>query len=279
LGALQLHKEFALRYDRDFPIPKIRWHFWRLLPERLYDSYESQELLRSYLISVERELETILSKKSIAYWYHVYRRISLGGIGENKSKATIGLTRATMEAAFQKYGQLSICSGLADSRSIAVDEIFGGESSKAELGFLEQYLEKFPGIVLKQFTFRQLERFYLAERLAYEVWKINATLRSTGKGAQLKVLPEEPYFDEIRTKDIDQTIDIYDRRNSKSYLFDSVASHSGTMFENKLEDDGISLLHHLNLKGEKFSFSEINLQQKRSQCQTHESAELHTITI
>lgn len=64
-------------YSVDVPHP-LRESFWNLVPEREYDPSEGRGLVSSYLTRIEQELATILSKQSIAYWLHLYRRISPG---------------------------------------------------------------------------------------------------------------------------------------------------------------------------------------------------------
>ncbi len=80
-----------------------RSDFWTLVLPGSYHGIQANELLRSYAADVERELRSIPEKHSIAYYLHLYRRLAPYSIGSNDSPATIGLVRATLEAAIQKH--------------------------------------------------------------------------------------------------------------------------------------------------------------------------------
>ena len=77
----------------------IRNRFWELIPLGIYSTDKAREFLNSYLVSVESELSNHINKCSLAYCLHLYRRLSPGPIGVDNQPATIGLTRAVLEAA------------------------------------------------------------------------------------------------------------------------------------------------------------------------------------
>ncbi len=94
-----LHNELSKSgYNSKLPHP-IRKRYWSLLPYRQYESLEARQLVQSYISLVENELKDIISRNSIAYWLHLYRRLYPGPIGENEDVATIFSVRATLEAA------------------------------------------------------------------------------------------------------------------------------------------------------------------------------------
>src|SRR5664279_2571480 len=86
-GATQLAVDyyqpaFALLHshllESGFPFWKphpIRERFWSLVPDGTHDPEWGREIISKYLVSVETELKSILSKHSVAYWLHAYRRL------------------------------------------------------------------------------------------------------------------------------------------------------------------------------------------------------------
>ena len=95
---LLLHQETP-RIHQDFTAPhSIRKRFWQLVPHGEYSSKQGRVFLNSYLNSVEAELAKIIGELSLAYWLHLYRRLSPGPVGLDQQPRTIGLTRAVLEA-------------------------------------------------------------------------------------------------------------------------------------------------------------------------------------
>src|SRR5690242_12255829 len=184
---------------QDVPRPHpIRATFWQLVPRGAYAGSQAREILIGYLKAVERELADQLRGCSIAYLLHLYRRLSPGSAGENNTATTIAITRATLEAAFQKYGQVSLCNRVASSDEIPAEAILRGEFVKYHADRPVPGLR--PQLVLSDFGLEELKQFYSMEHLAYEVWKAMATLRSVGKGAGLSVTGYD--FHDIRSDEL-----------------------------------------------------------------------------
>ena len=126
-------RPFALlhtEYLRSAPCSKspheIRSRFWQFVPPQEYQPDEARELLKKYLISLEDEIASILSQHSIAYWLHLYRRLSPGSIGDDTQPVTIGLTRAVLEAAIQKYAQPDLCERVGFTKDVPIESVLGG---------------------------------------------------------------------------------------------------------------------------------------------------------
>ena len=115
-----MHQENKQSHEDFFSPHPIRNRFWQLIPYGVYDSDKARELLNSYLLSIESELSKHIEQCSLAYCLHLYRRLSPGPIGIDKQPFTIGLTRAVLEAAFQKYASLVLCEKIAESASIPI---------------------------------------------------------------------------------------------------------------------------------------------------------------
>lgn len=107
-------------------IHPFRGRFWRQAIRGKYTWPESAELLKSYLGAVEREMATTLKQHSIAYWTHIYRRLSPGAIGDDERPISVGHTRAAFEAAIQKYALPVMCSGVAPSKEVDISNVLGG---------------------------------------------------------------------------------------------------------------------------------------------------------
>ena len=143
---------------RDVPRPHpIRARFWRLVPPGDYVGAQAREILHGYLKSVERELGEQLRGSSIAYLLHLYRRLSPGPAGENKTPVTITVTRASLEAAFQKYGQVALCRRVAGSDEIPTEAILRGEFAKHHTDWVQPLR---PQLVLSDFGLEELKQFY-----------------------------------------------------------------------------------------------------------------------
>jgi hypothetical protein len=72
--------------DSGFPFREthpIRQRFWKLVPDGRHEPEWGREIICKYLVSVESELKKILSKHSVAYWLHSYRRF-LGVVAMNR---------------------------------------------------------------------------------------------------------------------------------------------------------------------------------------------------
>ena len=175
----------------------------------------------------------MMSRQSIAYWLHLYRRTGMGVTGRNNSPATIYNVRAIFEAAVQKYGRRDICTRVAISTEVAPGEIFQGLLLSAELSSSLAVATAFPQLVLTEFGVNEMREFYDTEKLAYEVWKSMATLRMLGKGPSLVVDSGGEYFYDNRSEELNALVVSYDDR---ARALDSSAT--GTVFQtNHVRED------------------------------------------
>jgi len=191
----------------------IRSRFWQFVEPRDYDYWEGRGLIEAYLNSVENELKTIIGNCSICYWLHIYRRIYPGSIGTDNTPQTIGLTRAVFEAAIQKYAKTESCSRIGLSDEVDIQEVFNGLLMAPDLAPEREYLQKTPSqLVLTHFSAKELKELYDTEKLAYEIWRSGATLRSIAKGSPFFVEESDTRFGDDRPDDLDQLLKIYDSR-------------------------------------------------------------------
>jgi len=193
------------------PHPKRR-QFWQLVLPGQYDLLESRNLLAQYLISLEDELRKTIGKHCLAYWLHIYRRLSPGPSGADNRPQTTGLVRVALEAAFQKYAGYDECLGVGTTDRIPIEEVLDGLLTDAGFEAERSELQRSPQLVLRRFDLCGLREFYEVEKLAYEVWRSTAQLRAVAKGARLAVESTGHMVSEIRDAELARLIDIYDAR-------------------------------------------------------------------
>jgi hypothetical protein len=203
----------------------IRESFWKLVPDGRYEPDWGREIISKYLVSVEGELKNILSKHSVAYWLHAYRRLLPRPIGDDRSPATVIWVRSILEAACQKYASLTPCDGVGVSGKIPDEKILSGMLLHPDLKIILDELHKTPQLVLTNFDSFSLGELYQAEKLAYEVWKAGAILRALGKGAPFVVSKSPVDFFDDRNDELHALLAHYDSRH---HSFD--ASSTGTVF-------------------------------------------------
>jgi hypothetical protein len=213
---LLLHQENARIYQ-NFTMPhSIRNRFWQLVPPGEYPSEKGRVFLSSYLTVIESELAKQIKELSVAYCIHLYRRLAPGPIGRDQQPRTIGLTRAVLEAAIQKYAPLQLCSKIAESSAIPIGKVLGGLLMAPEFEVERNIVAQANQLVLTDFTSTDLLAFYDLERLAYEIWRTAATLRTTGKGAPLIVCDPPECFADGRSTELDFLVTNYDKRTGRS---------------------------------------------------------------
>ena len=245
---LLLHQENARIYQ-DFTVPhSIRNRFWQLVPHGEYPSEEGRVFLSSYLTAVESELAKQIKELSLAYCLHLYRRLAPGPIGQDQQPRTIGLTRAVLEAAIQKYARFQLCNKIAESATVPIEKVLGGLLMAPEFEVERNIVAQGNQLVLTDFTNTDLLAFYDLERLAYEIWRTAAALRTTGKGAPLIVCDPPDCFGDGRSPELDFLVTNYDQRLDKSSLSHSA---SGVVFSNEDEISaaGCALLPIYNVGG------------------------------
>ena len=195
---------------------EIRFRFWQFVEPSDYDSWEGRGLIDAYLHSVESELKTIIGKYSICYWLHIYRRLYPGTIGTDNAPQTIGLTRAVFEAAIQKYAKAKRCNRIGLSDEADIQEVFNGLLMAPDFALEREYLQKAPSqLILTDFSTKELKELYDTEKLAYEIWRSGATLRSMAKGASFFVEESDTRFGDDRSEELDQLLKIYDNRDRR----------------------------------------------------------------
>ena len=141
---LLLHEALA-KMDHDLSKPHSkRRSFWHLVPPGKYEPHEARPLVEKYLEVIEKELASLISKHSIAYWLHIYRRLSPGPIGADKQPGSIGITRAVLEAAIQKYGQMELCDGVGLSSEIPEESILDGMLMHPSMESARRHLKEVP---------------------------------------------------------------------------------------------------------------------------------------
>lgn len=213
---LLFHQENTRIYQ-GFTMPhSIRNRFWQLVPPGEYSSEEGRVFLSSYLTSVESELAKQIEELSVAYCVHLYRRLAPGPIGRDQQPRTIGLTRAVLEAAIQKYAGFQLCNKIGESSAVPIRKVLGGLLMAPEFEIERNIVARLNQLVLTDFTSIDLLAFYDLERLAYEIWRTAATLRTTGKGAPLIVCAPPECFADGRSAELDFLVTNYDKRTGRT---------------------------------------------------------------
>lgn len=239
------HRELERRHGCSpaHPHPQ-RKSYWSLVLPGRYKGERAQQ----YLSVVERELGRALAEQSIIYWLHIYRRLLPGAIGQDKQNITTGLTRAAFEAAIQRYGKPVPSERLASFSTAGLAAVFRGLLLSKEFEIERKCLQERDQLVLTDFGVEELQQFYDLERLAYEIWRGTAALRSIAKGAVLSVDGSPDSFDEERTSELEQLIESHDRRLERSAIRGTA---TGMVFPSQAaaEPDGLVLLPQYNVQG------------------------------
>ncbi len=230
----------------------IRNRFWQFVPQREYDLHEARILLQRYASSVESEMARIIGNSSLAYWLHLYRRIAPGAIGKDKDPMTVGITRAVLEAAIQKYSGSGLCNRVGGSKDVPIEKIFGGLLTHPDFEHERMLLTQSGNqLVLTNFTHVDLEEFYQLEKLAYEIWRTGAILRTIGKGAPFVVEDAPQFFYDDRSDELNMLLESYDSRNPTFSV-----SAVGAVFDgpfDKTQKRGIGILPTYNLMQAKWN--------------------------
>lgn len=145
---------------------------------------------------IELEMEKIISKKSIYYWFYLYRRIGIEKSFGGESYQTLHYYRNILETAFQKYGKRIIGEELVFLEEKSFDEcvnlIANGLFAEA-LRFYEIDIKDYVDekLVTKsafgKFGKNELLEIYTLEVLAFEYWKTTACVRRLNKGGILDI--------------------------------------------------------------------------------------------
>ena len=219
----------------------VRQNYWGLLPERRYEPEEARVLLKKYLCVLEERIANIVSRNSLASWLHLYRRIFPGSIGEDRDPKTIVWTRMILEAAIQKYGAFEPCDRVALSSEVELSKILGGLLLSPEFEMQRKVIDSGAQLVLTDFGVIELKEFFELEKLAYEVWKTGAQLRTVGKGAPLHVVGGEEMVRDGRSDDLNELLRIFDGR-----IPSGVNTSTGTVYCEDPGRGGVTLLPSYN---------------------------------
>ena len=182
-----------------------------LNPPRTFSNFESGIILESFKKSLEDRIKDTVSKHSVYYWMHLYRRLAPENTFRHESLVSVMLYRQTMEAAFAKYGSLQIGNDLLQGNDIDPGEIMSGEVKRIhdELGI--EYKPP-PGIYVKEFSLSHFVELLSLERLVAEFRLVVAMLRRVYKRGRLVIENVKSYSvqNDNTTESLIQSLD---RRN------------------------------------------------------------------
>ena len=180
----------------------------------------------SFLINLQGKIEgamkSIIEKKSVYYWMHLYRRIGVSPSFNGESEVTLYLYRNILEMAFQKYGN----SRIGDELILAIAD---NDKEKIANGLLKKASEHFhvwsvvkegcEGFALGNFTTKDYSDIYILEAFAFEYWKTTSCLRRLYKGGSLVVTNDNYYVD--CDKSIEFLMQSFDHRTQNMSLWTS----------------------------------------------------------
>ena len=214
--------------------------------------------IQSILLS---KIKEIIGKKSIYYWFHLFRRFIPGSYFKNISPVTISLYSQMAECAFLKFGNLEIGDELVylnGKDKNGINKIGNGKYIKAlkEIG-LEKLLLKCPtpsGIYLGNFGYQELIEFFQIEGLILEYWYTTSCLRRLYKGGKL-IINHYNYIAE-NSSYTEELIKSFDKR---TYKYGGSATSSGILIDDfsLKENKGIGLIPICNyeyLDSDKYPF-------------------------
>lgn len=239
-----------------------RAHFAnRITQGRLLIGQDGWQAFYQYLTAIESRLSEIISRRSVLYWVHLYRRTGVALHPEHDNKTdpiTVGLVRQIVELAISKHGSLDRCDDVSPADPGMLDEVLGGhlkrvvdELRAASLESVASHLEssvKVPQWVIKSFTVDDLVDIARIEGLAYEYWQVTATLRALGKGVEFAILDGD--WEAHATDEQAMLIASYDRRVSE---FSSRATLLGAWFggrSNTASGQADVIVPHYNIERE-----------------------------
>jgi hypothetical protein len=202
----------------------------RFPPGQMIGSDVAWEGAREILDNLDGEMRTIISRRSVAYWLHLYRRIGVYLSPDHEDKTdhvTVALVRQIGELAIQKHGLLTGHEEFALSDKLSPDQILGGWMKKGlkSLGgngvsgerVFREYsiiLKNKPNWVIRDFSKKDFLDIYALEGAAYQYWRVTALLRSLGKGAEI-VVDETGDWDYVPNLALTKLIVSVDKRNER----------------------------------------------------------------
>jgi hypothetical protein len=207
---------------------------------------EKYIILNDILPVIESEFNRIISKHSVFYWLHIYRRIApnlVSELGNNTDEETVIVVRNHLEQAIYKYGSLSKFDDYALSSDIEFKDILGGllveclenNLSKEQVNLYANEIKKNKQWVLTSFEKESLFNIYYLEGVAYQYWYILAKMRAIGKNIDATI-DIHGVINEHRSEEQDSLILSFDTRNSENSASFGMTSNVGTFVKSELGD-------------------------------------------
>lgn len=235
-----LHKVYHRRLGEqlDRRLEFRRQNFFPNLPigKEFYGD-DAWQPCNSYLKAIEAELAEILSRHSVFFWIHLYRRIGVylsSGLGPKTDANTLGLVRQIAELSISKYGDLNRSDDTAKASNVRAKDVLGGHYqrllmrwNKHEFPSFFRELQKSDQFVLTRFEYRDFFNIYYVEALAYEYWRTTALMRAIGKETGFSYDGSAEWVTNHGPAGISSLIDSYDGRIAGQH-FNSVLA--GTWF-------------------------------------------------
>lgn len=207
-------------------IQKRRHKIAKRVVQRFINKYSSKgkfvgddaiHLILELQQNLEKEMEKIISRKSIYYWFHLYRRIPPVASFVQESKQTVWLYRNILETAFLKYGRTSTGNELVfstENNPVPIEKIASGNYLASLKSFsldrISPEFDKNYGVFLGEFDFNDLLEIYSLEALAFEYWWTTVCERRIYKGGELIVKFDEFYVE--NDQETEKLMEIYDKR-------------------------------------------------------------------
>jgi len=158
-------------------------------------------IARELLDYIDEAMRQVLSKRSVFFWFHLYRRIGLAlhPMHEDLTdERTLFLVRNIVDLAIQRHGDLHCPSELQLSSTLNPKLILGGYCYRGAKHVAPRKPSKFarefssgvksnPQWVIRSFSAEDFIKIYGVEGLAYQYWRVTALMRTVGKGAKVSI--------------------------------------------------------------------------------------------
>lgn len=204
---------------------------------KILDGADAWNHVREILDALDGEMRTIASRRSVAYWLHIYRRIGVFLSPEHEDKTdhiTLGLVRQIVELAIQKHGLRAAPGEFGLSDALGPNVILGGwmkkglkslgNKGKSGENLYRNYaamLRRNSEWVIRDFSKRDIIDIYALEGAAYQYWRLTALLRSLGKGAKI-IVDETGDWQYVPNSTLNRLIVSIDERNEQRNSFSSL---------------------------------------------------------
>jgi hypothetical protein len=195
----------------------------RFPPNQVIESEVAWNVAREILDDIDKEMRNLVSRRSVAYWLHIYRRIGVFLSPDHEDKTdhiTVGLVRQIAELAVQKHGLRAAPNEFGLSHKLRPNLILGGWMKKGlkSLGgerIFREYstiLKANANWVIRDFSKRDFINIYALEGASYQYWRLTALLRSRGKGARI-IVDDTGDWDYVPDLALNKLIVSVDKRN------------------------------------------------------------------